>query len=122
MTLVKVCGITNLDDALSAVAAGVDALGFNFYRLSTRYLSPANARDIISQLPERVLKIGVFVNEEIESVLRIAQEVSLSAVQLHGDESPEYWAGTRQPERSAATGEALATRNSGTGPAPTPAS
>src|SRR5262245_22800130 len=90
MTLVKVCGITNLEDALAAVDAGADALGFNFYRPSPRYISPADAREIIAQLPESVLKVGVFVNEDPESVLRIIAEARLSAVQLHGDESPEY--------------------------------
>ena len=90
MTLVKVCGITNLEDALAAVDAGADALGFNFYPPSPRYISPANACELVDQLPESVIKVGVFVNEEIQSVLRIAGEANLSAVQLHGDESPEY--------------------------------
>src|SRR5215813_6629355 len=90
MTLVKICGITNLDDALAAVEAGADALGFNFWPRSPRYISPATARDLINQLQDRVLKVGVFVNEELQSVRRIASEASLSAVQLHGDESPEY--------------------------------
>ena len=90
MTLVKVCGITSLADALAAVDAGADALGFNFYRPSPRYIAPPDARKIIDQLPESVLKVGVFVNEGIHSVVRIAEEAGLSAVQLHGDESPEY--------------------------------
>lgn len=90
MTLVKVCGITNLDDALAAVDAGADALGFNFYARSPRYISPANAREIINHLPSSILKVGVFVNEELQSLLTIASEANLTAVQLHGDESPEY--------------------------------
>lgn len=90
MTLVKICGITNLEDAMAAVEAGADALGFNFYRPSPRYISPEDAREIIDQLPDSVLKVGVFVNEELQSVDRIATEAGLSAVQLHGDESPEY--------------------------------
>jgi len=90
MTLVKICGITSLEDALAAVDAGADALGFNFYRPSPRYISPEDAREIIDQLPESILKVGVFVNEELQSVVRIATEAGLSAVQLHGDESPEY--------------------------------
>lgn len=90
MTLVKVCGITNLSDALAAVEAGVDALGFNFYRLSPRYISPANASEIINQLPAAVIKVAVFVNEELQSVRRIAGEANLTALQLHGDESPAY--------------------------------
>jgi indole-3-glycerol phosphate synthase/phosphoribosylanthranilate isomerase/anthranilate synthase/indole-3-glycerol phosphate synthase/phosphoribosylanthranilate isomerase len=88
--LVKICGITNLADALAAVEAGADALGFNFYPLSPRYISPQQAREIISQLPKAIMKVGVFVNEQSETVLRIADEAGLTAIQLHGDESPEY--------------------------------
>ena len=90
MTLVKICGITNLDDARAAVEAGADALGFNFYRPSPRYIPPKDAGKIIAQLPESVLKVGVFVNEGLHSVLSTVSEAGLSAVQLHGDESPEY--------------------------------
>lgn len=90
MTLVKICGITSLDDALAAVDAGADALGFNFYARSPRYISPANAREITTSLPASILKVGVFVNEELQSLLTIASEANLTAVQLHGDESPEY--------------------------------
>jgi len=90
MTLVKICGITNLDDALAAVEAGADALGFNFYSLSPRYITPQQAREIIEQLPESVLTVGVFVNEEAKTVRAIAGEAGLRALQLHGDESPEY--------------------------------
>jgi phosphoribosylanthranilate isomerase len=75
---------------LAAVDAGADALGFNFYRPSPRYISPSDARKIIDQLPESILKVGVFVNEGLHSVQHIAAEAGLSAVQLHGDESPEY--------------------------------
>jgi len=90
MTFVKICGITNLEDALASVAAGADALGFNFYKPSPRYIAPQNAREIIDQLPDSVLTVGVFVNEELESVRSIAAQAGLSALQLHGDESPEY--------------------------------
>jgi phosphoribosylanthranilate isomerase len=90
MTLVKICGITTLADAMVAVEAGADALGFNFYRPSPRYIRPENAREIIDRLPESILKVGVFVNEDVQSLARIATEANLSAVQLHGDESPEY--------------------------------
>lgn len=90
MTLVKICGITSLEDALAAVDAGADALGFNFYQPSPRYISPATAREIIDHLPEAVLKVGVFVNADLKSVAGIVKEARLSAVQLHGDESPEY--------------------------------
>lgn len=91
MVFVKICGITNLEDALVAVDAGADALGFNFYARSPRYISPANARSIIEQLPDETMSVGVFVNEgEPEQVARIADLAGLRAVQLHGDESPQY--------------------------------
>jgi len=90
MTLVKICGITNLDDALAAVAAGADALGFNFYKPSPRYITPQNAREIVEQLPESLLTVGVFVNESTDAVRTIAREAGIRALQLHGDESPEY--------------------------------
>jgi len=91
MTFVKICGITNLPDALTAVDAGADALGFNFYRPSPRYIEPWKAHEIIDQLPSNVLTAGVFVNEESpESVRRIATVAGVSALQLHGDESPDY--------------------------------
>ena len=90
MTLVKICGITNLDDALAAVAAGADALGFNFYKPSPRYITPQHAREIVEQLPESVLMVGVFVNEELNALRAIAGEARLQALQLHGDESPTF--------------------------------
>lgn len=91
MTLIKICGITNLADALAAVELGADALGFNFYRRSARFIEPERARAIIEELPERVLAVGVFVNEEGPDVVeQMASEASVRAVQLHGDESPAY--------------------------------
>jgi phosphoribosylanthranilate isomerase len=91
MAFVKICGITNLEDALLSVAAGADALGFNFYRSSPRYIEPLAAREIIGRLPGNVLAVGVFVDEPTpETVERIASETGVGAVQLHGDESPEY--------------------------------
>jgi phosphoribosylanthranilate isomerase len=86
MTFIKICGITDLQDAVAAVDAGADALGFNFYRPSPRYIDPLVAREIIEQLPESVLTVGVFVNEvEIET---IATTAGVAGLQLHGDESP----------------------------------
>jgi phosphoribosylanthranilate isomerase len=92
MTLVKVCGITNLEDALCAVDAGAGALGFNFYMPSPRYIEPGSAREIIEKLPKRILTVGVFVNEENERVKSAATEAGVTALQLHGDESPQYCA------------------------------
>jgi len=91
MVKVKICGITNVDDALAAVEAGADALGFNFYRPSPRFISPGLAREIIRQLPASVTSVGVFANEaDANAVARIAGEAGVFTVQLHGDESPEY--------------------------------
>lgn len=91
MTRVKVCGITNLEDALAALEAGADMLGFNFYARSPRYLTPADARSIIESLPASASCVGVFVNESAPAeVERIAREAGLGAVQLHGDETPEF--------------------------------
>ena len=93
MTLIKVCGITSLPDALAAVECGADALGFNFYGGSPRCVTPAAARRIIEELPPGVLCVGVFVNEAApEAVTRAASEAGVHAVQLHGDETPEYCA------------------------------
>lgn len=88
--LTKICGITNLEDALLAVDAGADMLGFNFYRSSPRYIAPQAARAIIDQLPGAVLTVGVFVNESVAVIEQIAAEAGVAALQLHGDESPEF--------------------------------
>jgi phosphoribosylanthranilate isomerase len=93
---VKICGITNLEDALLAVDAGADALGFNFYRPSPRYIAPIAARAIINELPETILTVGVFVNEDSpDTVEHIATEAGVTAIQLHGDESPQFCAALR---------------------------
>jgi len=89
MVRVKICGITTLDDALVAAAAGADALGFNFWPQSSRYLEPQRAADIITHLPPLVTPVGVFVNARPEEVERAARRAGLAAVQLHGDEGPE---------------------------------
>lgn len=93
MPLIKICGITNLEDALLSIEAGAYALGFNFYKRSPRYIEPAKAREIIEKLPDSILNVGVFVNEELpDDVARITYEAKLNAVQLHGEESNEYCA------------------------------
>jgi phosphoribosylanthranilate isomerase len=86
---VKICGITNWIDARRACDAGANFLGFNFYRESPRYISPARAGRIVSRLPEGVSAVGVFVNESEAAVIEIAGSVGLDYVQLHGDESPQ---------------------------------
>ena len=88
MLRVKICGITNVDDALHAVEAGVDALGFIFYPDSPRYVAPAAARTIIERLPPFTTSVGVFVNEGRDGIKRVIKECGLSLLQLHGDESP----------------------------------
>jgi len=91
MTLVKICGITTIEDARACTAAGADMLGFNFFPASKRYISAESARRIIEQLPSSITCIGVFVNESSpERVSQLAEEAGVSVVQLHGDEPPEY--------------------------------
>ncbi len=90
MTKVKICGITNLEDAMLSAKFGADALGFNFYENSPRYILPEVAREIIDELPENVLKVGVFVNEEQDKIIEIAKLANLDAIQLHGEETPEF--------------------------------
>ncbi|MGD0336280.1 MAG: phosphoribosylanthranilate isomerase [Candidatus Omnitrophota bacterium] len=87
---IKICGITNLEDAKVAVAAGCDALGFVFYKRSPRYISPEEARKIIGELPEKILKVGVFVNAKEKQIKRIALCCGLDALQFHGRESAEF--------------------------------
>jgi phosphoribosylanthranilate isomerase len=88
-TKIKICGITNLEDARFAAGALVDYLGFIFYEKSPRYIEPAEAGAIINWI-EGPEKVGVFVNESIDDLNSIAKQTGLDYVQLHGDESPEY--------------------------------
>jgi phosphoribosylanthranilate isomerase len=87
--MVKICGITNLEDAIAAVEGGASALGFNFWRRSPRYMTPESARSLIDQLPSTVWKVGVFVDEDAATVTRIAREAGLDIVQLHGQETAQ---------------------------------
>jgi phosphoribosylanthranilate isomerase len=87
---IKMCGTTNLEDALAAVEAGVDALGFIFYEKSRRYVEPNVARIIIEQLPPFVDTVGVFVDRDQEEVTEIIRFSALGYAQLHGQESPKY--------------------------------
>ena len=85
--MVKICGITNLDDALAAVECGASALGFNFWPQSPRYIVPESARRVIEQLPPTVWKVGVFVDAERSAVAETARTAGLDIVQLHGREA-----------------------------------
>ena len=89
MVKVKICGITNAEDARDAVALGADALGFIFAD-SPRKITEIEARAIIKSLPPFISCVGLFVNESIERVRDVCEFCSLHAVQLHGDEPPEY--------------------------------
>lgn len=90
MVRVKICGITAVEDALLAVEAGADALGFVFHDKSPRNISPENARAVIQALPPFVQTVGLFVNASIETVNDVSDFCGLDLVQLHGDESPEF--------------------------------
>ena len=89
--MVKICGITNREDALAAIEGGAAALGFNFYPPSPRYIAPDEAAAIAAGLPPGVWKVGVFVDESREAVLRTAAQVGLEIAQLHGSELPEQY-------------------------------
>jgi phosphoribosylanthranilate isomerase len=89
-TKVKICGITNLADAQAAVTAGADALGFNFYEKSPRYVALNAAAKISKQLPPFVMRVGLFVNAPEDFVLRAIRESGLTMLQFHGDETPEF--------------------------------
>lgn len=90
MVKVKICGITNLEDALGAIEAGCDALGFVFYKKSPRYITPEETRDIIKNLPKNIIKIGVFVNEKEKRIREIAKLCKLDMLQFHGSESVDF--------------------------------
>jgi phosphoribosylanthranilate isomerase len=87
---VKICGITNHDDALAAVEAGADALGFVFYKASPRCVTVDVVCSIVKRLPPFVLPIGVFVNEEMKIVRDVVDSTGLALAQLHGDETASY--------------------------------
>jgi phosphoribosylanthranilate isomerase len=90
MVKVKICGITNLEDALASFFAGADALGFVFYKKSPRSISVIRAQNISKILPKNILRVGVFVNENPAKEKKIAQACHLDMLQFHGQESPAY--------------------------------
>ena len=97
MVRVKICGITNAADALTAVEAGADALGFVFYEESPRSVTPETAADIIRGLPPFVSTVGLFVNADIGFVNAVSEKCRLDRVQLHGDESPDFCRRVERP-------------------------
>ncbi|MFH0762686.1 MAG: phosphoribosylanthranilate isomerase [Candidatus Omnitrophota bacterium] len=90
MTKVKICGITNLEDALKVADFAPDAMGFVFYKKSPRYITPLKAYGIIRQLPVDILKVGVFVDASEKDVRRTAKLCNLDMLQFHGKESPKF--------------------------------
>jgi len=95
--VVKICGITSPADARVAVEAGADALGFVFWFMSPRKVDPVRAAAIARNLPESVLRVGVFVDAPLDEMKRVADEVGLDLLQLHGDEPPEALVGLPRP-------------------------
>jgi len=87
---IKICGITNVEDALAVARADADAVGLNFYAKSPRCVRVEHARQIVEALPARIVKVGVFVNASCDEVCRTFDRVGLDLIQVHGDEPPEF--------------------------------
>ena len=94
---VKICGITNLEDALCAIDAGADALGFVFYPKSPRYITPKNAKIIAEQLPLHVKKIGLFVDVTPEEISLTCKEAQMDMAQIHFDVDKAFWNALKVP-------------------------
>ena len=90
MIPVKICGITSFKDAEMVVKQGASAIGMIFYENSLRYIHPDKVKGWISDIPEKVKKVGVFVNAELKSIISISNLLDLDYIQLHGDESPSF--------------------------------
>jgi phosphoribosylanthranilate isomerase len=90
MTLVKICGLTNLEDALAAAQYGAQYVGFNFYLGSRRYITPDAAKEIARRMTDGIVKVGVFVNAETDDIVSTVETAGLDAIQLHGDETPDF--------------------------------
>lgn len=88
--LVKICGLTHIEDTLAAIEMGADFLGFNFYPESSRFLPFERARRIFEEIPPNLPKVGIFVNEEYQNVIDLSYALGLDYLQFHGDESPEF--------------------------------
>ncbi|MBC7855442.1 MAG: phosphoribosylanthranilate isomerase [Pirellulaceae bacterium] len=92
MFRIKICGITSVEDALLVAEAGADAIGLNFYGQSPRYVTAERAQEICDALPPGITKVGLFVNSPPQAVAATVNRVGLGAVQLHGDEGPDFLA------------------------------
>ncbi len=90
MFRIKICGITNVADALAVARAGADAVGLNFYEKSPRCIDFARAREIVDALPRPIVKVGVFVNAQAAEICRVFDQLGLDLIQLHGDEPPTF--------------------------------
>ncbi len=105
--VVKICGITNAEDARAAVEAGATALGFNFYPPSPRYVPPQRAAELLTAVPPGVCKVGIFVNEPAHRVREICEQLGLDVVQIYGDLEPpvglRVWRAVRVDENFDAT-------------------
>jgi len=114
MTWVKICGTTNLEDAVLAVEAGADALGFVFYAKSPRNVSVETARAIVAELPKCVDKVGVFVNESEDELCETVDRAGLTAVQMHGDDEDPHVADllvSRRPQLKIVAGISMSHPN-----------
>jgi phosphoribosylanthranilate isomerase len=88
MFQIKICGLTQPSDAHAVATAGADAIGLNFYHASKRYIDPAMAEAIVGELPETIVRVGLFVNRPAKEIRELVERLRLNLVQLHGDESP----------------------------------
>ena len=90
MTKVKVCGITNLKDAVEVIRLGANSIGFNFNIQSPRYINPETAKDIIDQIPKKIKSVGLFANDRIDKIHEIVNITGIDIIQLHENENPEF--------------------------------
>jgi phosphoribosylanthranilate isomerase len=109
--VIKICGVTNEEDAQLAIEAGANALGFNFYRGSPRYITPARAREIVQVVQTPFWKVGVFVNATETELAKAAAQVPLDVVQLHGDNCPADFSGSYRIWRSIGANDATNWKN-----------